>query len=59
LLAALLFGAFDGLTAVLPGLFAWIPPELIRMIPFVVTILALLLFSYRALRERQLKKVSQ
>ena len=57
--AALLFGAFDGLTTVLPGLFAWIPPELIRMIPFVVTILALLLFSYRTLRERQLRTLGQ
>jgi simple sugar transport system permease protein len=59
LLAALLFGAFDGLTTVLPGLYGWIPPELIRMIPFVVTILALLLFSYRTLRERQLRTVSE
>lgn len=50
LFAAVLFGAFDGLTTVLPSLYDWIPPELIRMIPFVVTIIALLLFSYRAQR---------
>src|ERR1700709_1152055 len=50
MLAAVLFGAFDGLTTVLPGLFDWIPPELVRMIPFVVTILALLVFSVRAQR---------
>ena len=49
------FGAFDGLTTVLPGLFGWIPPELIRMIPFIVTILALLLFSYRAQRALLLR----
>lgn len=48
LLAALLFGAFEGLAVVMPGLFNEIPAELIRMIPFVVTILALVLFSYRA-----------
>ena len=50
LFAAVLFGAFDALTTVLPGLYSWIPPELIRMIPFAVTIVALLLFSYRAQR---------
>jgi general nucleoside transport system permease protein len=48
LLAALLFGAFEGLAVVMPGLFKEVPAELIRMIPFVVTILALVLFSYRA-----------
>jgi simple sugar transport system permease protein len=48
LLAALLFGAFEGLSVVMPGLFSEIPAELIRMIPFIVTILALVLFSYRA-----------
>ncbi|TGQ05452.1 ABC transporter permease [Mesorhizobium sp. M2E.F.Ca.ET.219.01.1.1] len=47
LLAALLFGMFDALSVVMPGLFNWIPAELIRMIPFVVTIVALILFSYR------------
>ena len=41
LLAALLFGAFEGLAVVMPGLFKEIPAELIRMIPFIVTILAL------------------
>jgi simple sugar transport system permease protein len=55
LLAALLFGAFDGLTTILPGLFAWIPPEIIHMTPFVVTILALVLFSFRAMRALALK----
>jgi simple sugar transport system permease protein len=55
--AALLFGAFDGLTNVLPGHYPWIPPELIRMIPFAVTILALLLFSYRAQRALALRGV--
>lgn len=48
LLAALLFGVFEGLSIVMPGLFNWIPSEWIHMIPFVVTILALVLFSYRA-----------
>ncbi len=48
LLAALLFGAFEGLAVVMPGLFNEIPAELIRMIPFIVTVLALVLFSYRA-----------
>jgi simple sugar transport system permease protein len=55
LLAALLFGAFEALAVVLPGLFAWVPAELIRMIPFVVTILALVLFSIRAQRALALR----
>jgi ABC-type uncharacterized transport system permease subunit len=55
LLAALLFGAFDGLTTVLPGLFQWIPPEIVHMVPFVVTILALVLFSIRAQRALALR----
>ena len=55
LLAALLFGAFDGLTTILPGLFDWIPPEIIHMTPFIVTILALVLFSFRAMRALALK----
>ena len=38
LLAALLFGVFEGLSIVMPGLFNWIPPQWIHMIPFVVTI---------------------
>jgi ABC-type uncharacterized transport system permease subunit len=37
----------------MPGLFNWIPAELIRMIPFVVTIVALILFSYRAMLARR------
>lgn len=48
LIAALLFGAFEALAVVMPGIFNDAPAELIRMIPFVVTILALVLFSYRA-----------
>jgi simple sugar transport system permease protein len=55
LLAALLFGAFDGLTTVLPGIFQWIPPEIVHMVPFVVTILALVLFSIRAQRALALR----
>jgi len=55
LLAALLFGAFEGLAVIMPGLFADAPAELIRMIPFVVTILALVLFSYRAQRALKLR----
>lgn len=55
LLAALLFGAFEGLAVVLPGLFAEIPAEIIRMIPFIVTILALVLFSYRAQQALKLR----
>jgi len=50
LIAALLFGAFEALAVVMPGLFNWMPAELIRMIPFVVTIAALILFSIRAQR---------
>jgi ABC-type uncharacterized transport system permease subunit len=53
LLAALLFGMFDALSVVMPGLFNWIPAEVIRMIPFVVTVLALILFSYRAMVARR------
>ena len=55
LLAALLFGAFEALAVVMPGLFNWIPADLIRMIPFVVTILALVLFSIRAQRALALR----
>ena len=56
LLAALLFGAFEGLAVVLPGLFAEVPSELVRMIPFIVTILALVLFSYRTQRALKLRR---
>ena len=55
LLAALLFGTFEAFAVVLPGLFNWFPAELIRMIPFVVTILALVLFSVRAQRALALR----
>jgi ABC-type uncharacterized transport system permease subunit len=57
LIAALLFGAFEALAVVMPGLFDWIPAELIRMIPFVVTIAALILFSIRAQRMLALRGV--
>ncbi len=57
LLAALLFGAFEALAVVMPGLFNWMPAELIRMIPFVVTIAALVLFSIRAQRALALRGV--
>ena len=55
LLAALLFGTFEAFAVLLPGLFNWFPAELIRMIPFVVTILALVLFSVRAQRALALR----
>ena len=55
LIAALLFGAFEALAVVMPGLFNDIPAELIRMIPFVVTIAALILFSIRAQRALALR----
>ncbi|MDO6458017.1 ABC transporter permease [Celeribacter halophilus] len=48
LIAALLFGLFEALSIVMPSLFSWIPSELIQTIPFLVTILALVLFSVRA-----------
>ncbi|MBS1183774.1 MAG: transporter permease [Proteobacteria bacterium] len=48
--AALLFGVFDALSIVMPNLFNWIPGELIQSIPFLVTIIALILFSLRAQR---------
>lgn len=57
LLAALLFGAFEALAVVMPGLFNDIPAELIRAIPFVVTIAALVLFSIRAQRALALRGV--
>lgn len=50
LLAALLFGVFEALSIVMPNLFSWIPSELIQTIPFLVTIIALVLFSVRAKR---------
>lgn len=52
LLAALLFGAFEALAIVMPNLFDFIPGEFIQSIPFVVTVLALILFSYRAQQAR-------
>lgn len=54
LLAAFLFGLFESLAVVMPGLFNWMPPELIRIIPFAVTIIALIIFSYRTLQLRRL-----
>lgn len=51
--AALLFGIFDALSIVMPNLFSWIPGELIQAIPFLVTIIALILFSLRAQRARR------
>ena len=56
MLAALLFGLFDALSIVMPGLFRWMPSELIQTIPFVVTVLALVFFSWRtrrAARQRE------
>jgi simple sugar transport system permease protein len=41
----------------MPNLFNWIPGEIIQTIPFVVTVLALILFSYRA--QRALKTRAQ
>jgi simple sugar transport system permease protein len=58
LLAALLFGTFDGLTTVLPGIYQWIPPEIIHMMPFIVTILALVMFSIRAQRALALRSAN-
>ena len=52
LLAALLFGVFEALAVVMPNLFNWIPGEFIQAIPFIVTIVALILFSYRAKQAR-------
>lgn len=52
LLAALLFGVFEALSVVMPNLFSWIPGEFIQSIPFFVTIVALILFSYRAKQAR-------
>jgi general nucleoside transport system permease protein len=57
LIAALLFGTFEALAVVMPGLFNDAPAELIRMIPFVVTIAALVLFSVRAQRALALRGV--
>ena len=55
MLAALLFGVFEALSIVMPNVFNWIPGEMIQVIPFVVTVLALILFSYRAQRARALR----
>jgi ABC-type uncharacterized transport system permease subunit len=57
--AALLFGVFEALSIVMPNLFNWIPSELIQMIPFIVTILALVLFSYRAQKAIQMRNASK
>lgn len=47
-IAALLFGAFEALSITLPALFANIPGELVHTIPFVVTLLALVVYARRA-----------
>ena len=52
-LAALLFGTFEALSVALPALFAWIPGELIHTVPFVVTILALVIYALRTRRQVQ------
>ena len=54
LFAALLFGVFEALAILLPGLFEWIPSELINSIPFAVTILTLFLFGALKQRGRRL-----
>jgi ABC-type uncharacterized transport system permease subunit len=48
LLAALLFGVFEALAIVMPGIFPRVPAEIIQTVPFAVTVLALILFSARA-----------
>ena len=55
MLAALLFGLFDALSIVMPGLFGWVPGELIQTIPFLVTILALVAFSAQTRRAERLR----
>jgi simple sugar transport system permease protein len=55
MVAALLFGIFEALSIRLPGLYEWIPSEWIHMIPFAMTIVALVLFSYRAQRALALR----
>ena len=48
-IAAVLFGAFEALSIALPGILPQVPGEVIHMIPFVVTVLALMLSSKRKL----------
>jgi len=55
LLAALLFGFFEALAIVMPNHVRWMPGEMIQTIPFVVTVIALILFSYRS----QLRTISR
>lgn len=55
MLAALFFGIFEALAIVMPGLFTWVPSEIIQSIPFAVTLLALVLFSYRSQRAQAAK----
>lgn len=47
-IAALLFGAFEALAITLPALYANIPGELVHAIPFVVTLIALVIYARRA-----------
>lgn len=49
--AALLFGLFEALSVLIRDFFGWVPSELIQMIPFTVTLLALLAFSARTRRR--------
>lgn len=46
-LAAVLFGGFEALSIALPGILPSVPGEVIHTIPFVVTVLALVLSSKR------------
>ena len=47
-LAALLFGAFEALAASLPAIYTTLPAELVHSIPFVATIIALIVYARRA-----------
>ena len=47
--------SYERLSIVMPGLFNGIPPQWIHMIPFVVTIAALVLVSIRAQRALLLR----
>lgn len=47
--AAVLFGGFEALSIALPGILPSVPGEVIHMIPFVVTVVALMLSSKRKL----------
>lgn len=53
LFAALFFGMFEALSIIMPSFFSWVPSEIVGSIPYMITVLALFIFSYRTLKAKR------